>query len=339
MSIPAQKIYNTFDAGKNTRSLSALCLDLLFEQKRVWPELRKGYGLLKSVREREVLCRGFSVLLQHNPGRIKSSLAVVNKASGAEQPCFLCLDRLPDGQKGVLYRNEFLILCNPMPVLPFHFTVSHLDHLVQAIAETIDTFLHLAADFSSGWVVLYNGPQCGASAPNHLHFQVVPSGKMPIEQDVRKKNKFLLTTEADNVLLYRAKGLGREVILLEGNDRMAVGKAFKNYMNGLKKGLPAEKEPMINMAGWYEECRWHLMIFPRRKHRPDAFFKQGEERLVVSPGVIDMGGVLITPVEKDFERLDRTSVESIYKEVSLEKKKGEKAIHAIAACSTGIVPH
>jgi hypothetical protein len=98
---------------------------------------------------------------------------------------------------------------------------------------------------------------------------------------------------------------------------MTMENAFKNYLKGLKKALLVDEEPMINMAGWVEEKRWCLVIFPRRKHRPDAFFRQGEERLVVSPGVIDMGGILITPVEKDFERLDSALVESIYEEVSL----------------------
>jgi len=317
VSILAQKVYSIFDGGKSSKGLPALCLDLLSDQKEAWLELREGYGLLEAVREREVPCRGFTVRLQHNPGRIKSSLAVVRKEYGAERPCFLCLDHLPDGQKGVLYRNEYLILCNPMPVFPSHFTVSNLEHDRQAIAEHIEPFLRLATDFSSDWVVLYNGPRCGASAPDHLHFQVVPSGQMPIEKDIREKKRLLLMTEMDNVFLYRVRDLGREVILLEGNDLMAVENAFKNYLNELKKALLVDEEPMINMAGWYEEKQWCLVIFPRRKHRPDTFFRQGEERLVVSPGVIDMGGILITPVEKDFERLDRALVESIYGEVSL----------------------
>jgi len=80
------------------------------------------------------------------------------------------------------------------------------------------------------------------------------------------------------------------------------------------------------MASFYKEAKWRLLIFPRRKHRPDAFFKEGDAKVVVSPGVIDMGGLLITPVEKDFERLDATTVKDIYGEVSLEGKTVERAI-------------
>jgi hypothetical protein len=130
------------------------------------------------------------------------------------------------------------------------------------------------------------------------------------------------------VLLYRLRDLGREVILLEGDDPMAVGSAFRMFLNTLKKVLLIEEEPMVNIAGLQKEGRWRRVIFPRRKHRPEAFFREGDARVLVSPGVIDMGGLLITPVEKDFERLDEAEVENIYREVSL----GGKAVeHVIAA--------
>ena len=221
-----------------------------------------------------------------------------------------------------------------MPVFSSHFTVSHLDHRLQAIAEHIDTLLQLMVDFGSGWTVLYNGPKCGASAPNHLHFQAAPSGQMPIEKEIRGEKRLTLNKQVDGVLLYRMRDLGREVIILEGDDPMAVGNAFKGYLNALKKVLLLNEEPMMNIAGFYnerkwEERRWRLVIFPRRKHRPDDFFREGDARVVVSPGVIDMGGLLVTPVEKDFERLDGAAVESIYGEVSLEGKTVEKAIDAM----------
>ena len=135
--------------------------------------------------------------------------------------------------------------------------------------------------------------------------------------------------QVDNVLLYHLRDLGREVIILEGNEPMAVGIAFKGFLNVLKKVLLIDEEPMMNIAGFYEERRWCLVIFPRRKHRPDAFFREGDARVVVSPGVIDMGGLLITPIEKDFDRLDAASVGSIFGEVSLEGKTIQKAIDAM----------
>ena len=321
-----QKIYTTFDGGG---SLSGLCLELLSEQKKAWLDLRKGYELLKDVRERDVPCKGFSVRLQYNPGRMKSSLADVAEKNAKERQCFLCLDHLPNGQKGVLHRSEYLILCNPMPVFFSHFTVSHLDHRRQAIAEHMDTFLQLMADFGPAWMVLYNGPRCGASAPDHLHFQATPSGQMPIEKEIWGKDRLTPMTQADGVLLYRVRDLGREVIILEGDDPMAVGGAFKGFLNGLKKVLLLNEEPMMNIAGFYQERKWRLVIFPRRKHRPDIFFREGDARVVVSPGVIDMGGILITPLEKNFDRLDAASVEGIYGEVSLDGKTVEGAINVM----------
>jgi hypothetical protein len=251
---------------------------------------------------------------------------VVDEKNEKERQCFLCLDHLPEGQKGIFYRKDYLILCNPMPVFSSHFTISHLDHRLQAIAEHFDIFLQLMADFGSGWMVLYNGPKCGASAPNHLHFQTAPSGKMPIEKEIREEKRLSLITKVGGVLLYRMKDLGREVIILEGDDRMAMERVLDGYLNALKKVLTLKEEPMINIAGFYEKRKWHLVIFPRRKHRPDAFFKDGDARVMVSPGVIDMGGLIITPMKKDFERLDGTAVKGIYKEVSLERKIVEKTI-------------
>jgi ribosomal protein S18 acetylase RimI-like enzyme len=322
----SEKTYASFDGDGKSGSLSELCRQLLSEQKKIWKELQEGYRFLKNVKQRDLDCRGFSVRLQYNPGRIKSTTANVAKEETNERRCFLCLDRLPDDQKGILYRDQYLILCNPMPVFSSHFTVSHIDHRLQAIAENIDTFLQLMADFGSGWTLLYNGPKCGASAPDHLHFQAVPPGQLPIEKEILEENRLTLMTQVNNVLLYRVRDLGREVITLEGQDPMAMGNAFKGFLEALKKVLIADEEPMMNIAGFCREGKSRLVIFLRRKHRPDAFFKEGDARVVVSPGVIDMGGLLITPVEKDFEQLDSNAVEHIYGEVSLEGKTVERAI-------------
>ena len=321
-----ERAYGTFNERGN---LPGLCLELLTEQKKTWADLRLGYESLKNVRERDLPYRGFSVRLQCNPGRIKSSTAAVDRKNAREHRCFLCMDNLPESQKGILYRSEYLILCNPMPVFSSHFTISHLYHRLQAIAEHIETFLQLMADLGSGWTVVYNGPKCGASAPDHLHFQVAPSGQMPIEKEILEENRLSLMTQVDGVLLYRVRDLGREATLMEGDKPEALRAVFNGYLNALKKVLFIEEEPMINIAGFYEERKWRLVIFPRRKHRPDAFFREGDARVVVSPGVIDMGGLLVTPVEKDFNRLDAATVEDIYGEVSLEGKTVERAINAM----------
>jgi hypothetical protein len=353
-----QKTHATFDGSHTSKSLAGLCLELLAQQKKTWPLLRKGYQSIRRGGERHLSCKGFSILLQHNRGRMKSTLAAVGEQDIGSRPCFLCLHHLPDGQRGILYGNTYLILGNPMPVFPAHFTIAHVNHRPQAISPHINSLLQLMADFGSGWALLYNGPKCGASAPDHFHFQAVPSGRMPIEKEIEEKRKLTLIVRSDDVTLYRAKGMGREAIIIEGGSPKAVGAAFKAFLNALKRMLGGQEEPMINVIGLYKDDRvlghgarvmgrtdsrhsslseapdtrqggiWRLVVFPRRKHRPEAFFRTGDARVAVSPAVVEMGGIFVTPFIRDFERLDAAAVEAIYKEVSLEKLSVEKAIDA-----------
>jgi hypothetical protein len=152
---------------------------------------------------------------------------------------------------------------------------------------------------------------------------------MPIEKEMHAGNSITLTKQVDGALLYRLRDLGREALVLEGDDPTAVGSAFGRLLKTLKKVLLIDEEPMMNIVGFQNEGKWRLVIFPRRKHRPEAFFRKGDARVVVSPGVIDMGGLLITPVEKDFEGLGREDVEKIYGEVSLEEKTVGHVITAL----------
>jgi len=317
-STPVDKVYATYDAREGLKSLSGLCLELISEQKKAWLQLREGYESLKSVRTREIPCDGFSVRIQHNPGRIRSTIADVAEKAINGRPCFLCLNNLPEGQKGIFYRDLYLILCNPAPVFPSHLTISRLNHHPQTIAEHIDIILRLAGDFSDHWTILYNGPKCGASAPDHLHFQAIPSGQMPIEKECLEEKSLTVITRVNGVDVLRARDLGREIIIIEGDDPAYIASVFKGILAAMKKDLHTDEEPMVNIAVSHREGRWRLLVFPRAKHRPDAFFKEGNDRVVVSPAVIEMGGVIVTPMKKDFEGLDASNVEGIYREVSLK---------------------
>jgi len=330
----ANKIYAAFDGREGLHTLSGLCAQLIAGQKKSWPKLWQAYESLKDVRVRGLECSGFAVRLQYNAGRMINSLASVDQEDIKERQCFLCAENLPQEQKGIFYRNEYLVLCNPRPVFHSHLTVVHINHRRQEIADNFGMFLQLIADLGSGWVVLYNGPQCGASAPDHLHFQVVPSGQMPIEKEIGDGTKRTGITEVNAVKLYRAKDLGRGIIVLEGSDPVALGNVFIKFQGGLQKVLRMDEEPMMNVAGFYEGGAWRLIVFPRAKHRPDAFFREGDERIVVSPAVIEMGGVIVTPMERDFERLDAKAVEAIYREVSLDAAIVDDAISN--QCNTGL---
>ena len=324
------KTFTSFDGGESSTNLAAHCLDLLSQQRESWQKLKDAYEALKTVRTRSVLLHGFSVLLYHNPGRMTSATAAVGQKDVKDRPCFLCLNNLPSEQRWILYRNKYRILCNPMPAFPSHFTVAHVEHRPQAIAENFDVFLGLMTDLGNGWMTLYNGPRCGASAPDHLHFQAIPAGRMPVEQEIREAARLSLVVQIEDIFVYRVNDMGREIIVLVGDNRVSMAYAFTRVFTALKEVITTEDEPMVNIAGFHDGGSWHIALFPRQKHRPDAFFKEGDERIVVSPGVVEMAGVLVTPMEKDFERLDTEAVEGIYREVSLDGKILAKVIKAMA---------
>ncbi len=315
------RIYASFSGGGVP--LEELCGGLLSQQQHSWAELKQAYDSLNTVRSRSVECDGFSVRLVFNPGRAVNTTAAVRPEEIRERPCFLCSANLPSAQKGILYHREFLILGNPRPTVPFHLTIAHLDHRPQALCEHIETFLKITADLGCGFITLYNGPRCGASAPDHLHFQAVPSGQMPIEGELENTGIFIPLnpcSETRGARVRRATGFGREALLIEGDDVSLIAAAFRDYMDTLTEPATKEKppeEPMINAAASLSGKVWRLLVFPRRAHRPAAFYRDDADRIVVSPAVMEMGGIIVTPVERDFDRLDANTIQSIYREVSL----------------------
>jgi len=317
------RFYASFDGNDDPSRLEELCRELLSEQQCSWPELKEAYDSLTTIRSRYVACDGFSVRLVFNPGRAVNTTAAVSPREIRERPCFLCAGNLPSGQKGIVYRREFVILGNPRPALPLHLTIAHLNHRSQALCEHIEAFLEITADLGRGFTTLYNGPRCGASAPDHLHFQALPSGQMPIERDLHNTGNFIPLnpgSETSRAPIRRATGLGREVVLIEGDEISLIAAAFRDYMDTLMGPAPKEgpfEEPMINAAALSDGKAWRLLIFPRRAHRPAAFYRDDEDRIVVSPAVMEMAGIIVTPVERDFDRLDAPTIQSIYREVSL----------------------
>ncbi|MDR2018753.1 MAG: DUF4922 domain-containing protein [Syntrophobacterales bacterium] len=328
----ASRIYASFDGNGGRSGLDSLCASLLSEQKEAWADCREGHESLDDVKVRTLLCAGFSVRIQHNRGRMRSTTAAVEEKVISERPCFLCVSNLAPSQKGVLYRNGYLILCNPMPVFHPHFTVCNLDHRPQAVEDNIQTLLQLAGDFGGSWTVLYNGPRCGASAPDHLHFQVIASGQMPVEDEIEEAGRLMPAAKRDGSRLFRVGNMGREALLIEGDSPLTVSRVFRDLARALRKVLHSYDEPMMSVAGFLRGRLWRLLVFPRAKHRPEAFFMEGDARLVVSPAVIEMGGVIVAPREKDFDRLNQSHVEGIYGEVSLDGGTVKEVIRAMAEC-------
>lgn len=312
------RIFASFSGDSKTTSLHSLCHELFYEQKQSWPGFYAGVEALALIQVRELRCNGFHAKLQFNPSRIISSTSPVDPRSIKDRPCFLCLQNLPEEQKGVLYRNDFLILCNPYPVVKQHFTVSNVKHIPQSIAGYVTPFLQLARDISPDFNVFYNGPRSGASAPDHLHFQAMPTGSLPIEREIQQKEKLKLVKSAEGVIFYRAINIGREAIVIEGKVQKTIEAFLYKIIDRLRILTQAQDEPMMNIYCSYGKEKWRIVVFPRSKHRPDVYYKKDEERILISPGLVEMSGLVIMPVEKDFAAMDNKTLEAIYKEISLE---------------------
>lgn len=297
----------------------------LFEiQKEQWQMLASGYETLKTVKSKSFQFDGFKIKAQFNAGRITSTSAKVDPKSISERKCFLCTENLPEEQKGILYNNKYIILCNPFPIFPAHFTLSHKDHQPQRIIDTFSDMLDLSRDLAKYYTVIYNGPRCGASAPDHLHFQAGNKFFMPIDDEFHQiKNEYGKMIYEDNDLSFYAVDDGiRKFISIESLDKNLVVKTFNNFYKIYSELLNEKQEPMINLISFYEEeYGWRVIIFLRSKHRPAVFFAEGDGKMLVSPAAIDLGGVCIFPREEDYDRITKEIMTDIFKEVFVDNEK------------------
>ena len=313
------RLTGSFQPGSAGTTLGSLAFRLLEQQRRTWKTLAAGYASLKDVQLRELLCTGFSAWLQWNPGRIVSTGAKVDAKSIEARPCFLCVENLPKEQQGVLYGEDFLVLCNPAPIFRQHYTITNLAHVPQAIEPFVHTFLNLARDMSPDFTVFYNGPRCGASAPDHMHFQASPAGAIPAEKDAADPKRRGPLDKNASVSKFALQRYGRHVLVFESKDQSELESSFLGLLKTWKHTLETFDEPMMNVLCSYADRSWRLIVFPRRKHRPEVFFKKGDDRVLISPAAVDIGGLIVTPREKDFRTVDANLVESIFREVSVDE--------------------
>jgi ATP adenylyltransferase/5',5'''-P-1,P-4-tetraphosphate phosphorylase II len=305
--------------------LARLVQQLYQEQIQSWPMLAEGVNALGTVQTREIPLDGTSVFVQFNPNRIVSTGAKVDPASIKERKCFLCVPHLPAEQRGVLYDEKFLVLCNPMPIFREHFTVSHVEHIPQSIEEQILPMLNLAKDLDETHTVFYNGPKCGASAPDHMHFQVSPAGAIPVEREsVDPKIRSTVRTIA-SVSVSTLDRYHRAVIVLEGKMLQEMELTFLRLTAAMRKTMKAADEPMMNVLCSYRDGAWRMIIFPRAKHRPDVYHLEGNEKVLISPAAVDIGGLVITPAQKDFLTVDGPAIGKIFHEVSVD----DEILHSI----------
>jgi len=300
--------------------LASLAHGLLFQQQDSWELLRRGYASLASVRTRSFQIGTSEVKVQFNPGRITSSAAKVDAKSIQERPCFLCVQNLPPEQLGILYDGEYLVLCNPFPIFPEHFTIAHVQHQPQQIVRSFPVLLGLSRELAERYGVFYNGPKCGASAPDHLHFQAGVRGFLPIEaeyEEVKTKSGRVIT-QTEKLLVFSAGEFSRPFVAFESPDEETLVSAFLRFYSAFQKLTGSSEEPMMNILAYYDDGKWRVLVFPRTKHRPSFFFEEGENKILISPAAVDLGGVCTTPVERDFERVTEDHLDQMFREVSLQ---------------------
>jgi len=298
---------------------------LLFEvQKKEWQMLETGYKTLETVKTKSFQYDGFKIKVQFNSGRLTSTSAKVDAKSISERKCFLCEENLPSEQKGILYNGKYIILCNPFPIFPEHFTITHKEHQPQRILDTFSDMLDLSKDLGKHYVVTYNGPKCGASAPDHLHFQAGNKYFIPMDDEFHQiKNEYGKKIYEDDVLSFYAVDDGlRKFVSIESLDKELVVNTFNKFYKTYAELMNEGQEPMMNIVCIYEEeFGWRIIIYLRRKHRPDVFFAEDESKLMLSPAVIDISGVCVLPREEDFNRITKEMIENIFKEVFVGKEQ------------------
>lgn len=289
----------------------------LFEsQFREWPLARDNYGQLDSVRIRKITFPGYEIAVQFNPGRIVSSAAKVDAGSIKARPCFLCEENRPPEQRGLPFGSDYIILINPFPIFRRHLTIVNRTHMPQQIEGNFVSMLSLA-EALPGYVIFYNGPQCGASAPDHLHFQAGNRGFLPVEKDAGNPGLCSTVASSEGVELRLWNSYGRGMLTLAGSDSSALGTAFGLFYRRFAATQPERPEPMLNILAYHTGGRWTIHIIPRRLHRPSCYFAGEPGRILLSPASVDMGGVFITPREEDYNKITAADISSILEEVCL----------------------
>ena len=294
--------------------------DFLVRQNQYWELSAANYRGLAHVLERSFVIDGFPVKVQFNPERMRSSAAKVDEASNAARKCFLCEVNRPLEQESLDLGHDFLLLVNPFPIFNFHFTIPSRHHTPQLLIDEMDHLLEIAAQLE-GYTVFYNGPECGASAPDHLHFQAGENGFLPIEADfeVLRQTQESCLLRSDSLSIWSFESYSRRLFSFETTDLKRGSAAIRAILLQFGTIQPNKTEPMVNLLCRHEKGKWVIHLFPRKLHRPTQFFEQGDKQLLISPASVDFGGVLITPRREDFEKITANDIRDIFQQVTLDE--------------------
>lgn len=297
-------------------------------QLEVWTDARHRFRDLKHVETRQF---SDQLKLQWNPARIVSTGAKIDKKTLGERPCFLCDKNRPKEQMSKQIDEKFHLLVNPFPILPVHFTIPARKHQPQLIYKNYGE-MHRFITLHSDLMVFYNGPKCGASAPDHLHFQAGTNGILPLQTNWQRLSRNLTDiislNDEEKISVVRDFIVPAFVIISKSAE------SDEALFRRLYKAMPQrgdETEPMMNIISWRKGEEFISVVIPREKHRPEAYFAEGDAQFVVSPGALDMSGLIITPREEDFRKLTEEKALSLLQECGVSEEKMNAIIAKLKA--------
>ena len=288
-------------------------------QLETWELARKNFRDLQNVKTRELVVGDNTLHVQFNPARIVSTGAKIDKKAIAGRPCFLCDANRPKEQIAKELDADFKLLVNPYPILPTHFTVPARHHQPQSILSHYGE-MHKLLSLYPELMVFYNGPKCGASAPDHLHFQAGTNGVVPLQTGWQRlsRNRTTVYALSDDEDISLVNDYVCPLFLIRSKSPKADARLFTKLYHAMPQAK-GETEPMMNILAWRQGGVFLSVVFPRRKHRPDCYQAEGAARRMVSPGALDMAGLIITPREEDFQQLSAQDVEHILQEVGADE--------------------
>ena len=298
-------------------------------QLEKWEAARQRYHDLRSAKTRELVVGTYSIQVQWNPARMVSTGAKMDQKTIAERPCFLCEKNRPKEQTKKEVDGQYELLVNPFPILQQHFTIPSLKHQPQRILESYGEIHKLLEEYPE-MMVFYNGPQCGASAPDHAHFQAGTSGLLPLQKSWQRLSRNLtpLISLNDDEDISLIDEYPCTALLIRSRSQYGDEQLFRR----LYEALPAtEPEPMMNIVSWRSNDDFLSVVFPRTKHRPDCYYKEGNEQFIISPGALDMAGLIITPRQEDYERLTPEIALGILDEITLKGEPLQQLIDSLKA--------
>ncbi len=286
-------------------------------QLRLWPETRDCYRELTHVETRDLNVGSSTFEVQFNPARIRSTGATISKEAVAARPCFLCKANRPQVQMTKIQNADYELLVNPYPILPMHFTIPMRRHQPQQIRGMYGEMIQLLKNYPD-LMVFYNGPMCGASAPDHAHLQAGTSGILPLQREWQRLSRNLteVARRGEDATLSVIEDYPCAALAIRSRSRRGSERMFATLYHALPK-VPDQTEPMLNVVAWRADDEYVSVVFPRRKHRPDCYYKDNDEKLLVSPGALDMSGLIITPRREDFERITPEQALAILSECAL----------------------